>query len=203
MIKEIRDYAYLNNIPIIQDQGLAFILDMIEAYNVKSMLEVGSAIGYSSIMLASQNKSLKVVTIEVDIKRYHIAQENISRFNLNDQISVINLDANDYKSDEKYDLIFLDGPKSQYQNMLDNLYENLSDNGIVIVDNLGFHGLVYQEKPQVKRRTRQLVEKIKLFRKKIAVDERFKVFLYDEIGDGMGLLINRKGVIGAKLKERC
>lgn len=194
MIEDIKEYAEENDIPNIQDQGLTFLLDNIDKYKVLKVLEVGSAIGYSSIMVAKHNPNILVTTIEVDIKRYHLAQENIKKEGLSDRIEVINLDANDYKSDKKFDLIFLDGPKSQYSNMLNNLYDNLSTNGIVVVDNLGFYGLVYQEKPNVRRRTRQLVEKIKLFRDNIKKDKRFEVIFYDDIGDGMGLLIKREEV---------
>ena len=91
-------------------------------------------------------------------------------------------------------MIFLDGPKSQYDNMLNHLFDNLAINGIVVVDNLGFYGLVYEERPKVRRRTRQLVEKIKLFRENIVNDDRFEVIFYDDIGDGMGLIIKRKEV---------
>lgn len=194
MLEEIIEYAEVNDIPIIQNQGLTFLLDNIDKFNVENILEVGSAIGYSAIMIAKHNVKINITTIEVDIKKYHMAHDNIKKFNLLDRIEVINLDANDYKSDKKFDMIFLDGPKSQYSNMLNNLYNNLKAGGIVIVDNLGFYGLVYQEKPKVRRRTRQLVEKIKLFRKEIQADKRFKVELYDDIGDGMGLLIKREDV---------
>ena len=200
MLEKIKEYAHLNNVPIIQDEGLNFLLQNIDKYNVKSILEVGSAIGYSAIMMAKANKDLNILTIEIDPKRYEMAKQNIEGFQLNDQISIINLDANNYKSDTKYDLIFLDGAKSQYDNMLNNLYDNLSDSGIIIVDNLGFHGLVYVKDLKIKRRTRQLVEKIKLFRKHIVEDDRFEVILFDDIGDGMGLLINKKGCQDGKHK---
>lgn len=200
MSDKMREYAHLNNVPIIQDEGLGFLLKHIDKYNVKNILEVGSAIGYSAIMMAKSKKDVKILTIEIDSKRYEMAKHNIKVLGLDNQISIINLDANDYKSQTKYDLIFLDGAKSQYDNMLNNLYDNLSDNGIIIVDNLGFHGLVYLNDLKIKRRTRQLVEKIKLFREHILNDDRFDVILYDEIGDGMGLLINKKGCQHGKHK---
>ena len=194
MIDDIVEYAQENDVPIIEDEGLDFILDKIDEYDVKNILEVGSAIGYSAIMMAKHNQDIKITTLEIDIKRYYKALENILDNNFKPQIEVINTDANDFKSEKEYDLIFLDGPKSQYANMLDNLYANLKVGGIVIVDNLGFHGLVYQEKPKIKRRTRQLVDKIKLFRESIVNDKRFEVILYDNVGDGMGLFIKREGV---------
>ncbi len=193
MIDKIKEYAKFYDIPIIEDEGLAFLLKQIDTYKVKNILEIGSAIGYSAIMMAKQNKEIKILTIEINTKTYNVAKSNIKDMGLDNQIEILNLDGNDYHSDKKYDLIFLDGAKSQYDNMLNNLYNNLSDNGIVIVDNLVFYGLVYQKNPQVRRRTRQLVDKIKLFRENIINDKRFKVILFDDIGDGMGLLINKKG----------
>lgn len=191
MIKEIKEYAIINDVPIIQDEGLNFILKQIDKYNVKNILEVGSAIGYSSIKMANFKKDLKITTLELDTRRYHQAIENIKALNLHDRIKVINIDGNDFKSDEKFDFIFLDGPKSQYSNMLENLYHNLNKGGIIVVDNLVFYGLVFQDKPKVSRRTRQLVEKIKIFREEILKDSRFNVVLYDDIGDGMGILIKK------------
>ena len=193
MIEKIKEYANLNNIEIIQDEGFDFLLYNFEKYKVRSILEVGSAIGYSALMMAKSNRNLNILTIEINADRYLLAKSNIKHCGFNNQIKILNLDANDFKSQLKYDLIFLDGPKSQYDNMLNNLYENLSDTGIIIVDNLGFYGLVYKEELNVKRRTKQLVKKIRVFREHILVDDRFNVTLYDNIGDGMGLLINKKG----------
>lgn len=187
----MKDYAFLNNVPIIQDEGIEFLIDVIRKYQVKTILEIGTAIGYSSIMMAKTDKNLKILTLEIDKSMYELAQENIKYFNLNKQIEVYNTDANKYISKRKFDLIFLDGPKAQYANLVDNFYENLNVNGIIVVDNLAFHGLVFKEKLNVNRRTRQLINKIKLFRKNVVNDERFVVTLYDDIGDGMGLLIKK------------
>ncbi len=194
MIEEIIDYAQKNDIPIIQQQGLTFLLSKIDEFNIVNVLEVGSAIGYSAIEMALYKENILITTLEKDIKRYNLAVKNISDNNLDKRVKIINIDANDYKSDIKYDMIFLDGPKSQYENMLNHLFDNLALNGIVVVDNLGFYGLVYEERPKVRRRTRQLVDKIKLFREHIVSDERFEVIFYDDIGDGMGLIIKRKEV---------
>lgn len=193
MIENIKKYALDNDVPIIKDEGLSFILDKIKEYKVTSILEVGSAIGYSAIKFATADKDIKVTTIEVDTNRYNLALKNINDLNLNQKIEILNMDANDFKSDKKFDMIFLDGPKSQYDNMLNHLYTNLLPGGIIIVDNLVFYGLVFQEHPKVRRRTRQLVEKLKLFRQNILQDKRFTVYLYDDIGDGMGLLVKKRG----------
>ena len=142
MTRKLKHYAKENDIPIIIDEGLEFLLNTIKEYNAKDILEVGSAIGFSSIQMATSDKDIKIVTIEKDIKRYHLALKNIKEKDLSERIKVINLDANDYKSDKVFDLIFLDGPKSQYGNMLNHLYDNLKEGGVVVVDNLGFHGLV-------------------------------------------------------------
>lgn len=194
MIDEIIDFAEINDVPIIQEQGLTFLLNKIDEFNIGNILEVGSAIGFSAIMMALHKDEIQITTLEKDIKRYNVARANIIKNNLADRIGIFNIDANDYKSGKKYDMIFLDGPKSQYDNMLNHLFDNLAINGIVVVDNLGFYGLVYEERPKVRRRTRQLVEKIKLFRENIVNDDRFEVIFYDDIGDGMGLIIKRKEV---------
>lgn len=192
MVENIKKYALENDVPIIKDEGLNFILDIVDKYQIKSILEVGSAIGYSAIKFALHSKDITVTTIEIDPVRYNLAVNNVNDLNLSQKIEVVNDDANKFKSDNKFDMIFLDGAKSQYENMLNNLYDNLLPGGVIVVDNLVFYGLVFQERPKVRRRTRQLVEKIKLFRENIANDDRFEVYLYDDIGDGMGLLVKKR-----------
>ena len=105
-ISEIKDYAKENNVPIMQDEGIEFICNYIKENNVKSVLEIGSAIGYSAIRFASINDDIVVTTLERDIDRYNKAVENINSENLSERIEIINCDALEYSTEKKYDLIF-------------------------------------------------------------------------------------------------
>ena len=70
LIKQIKDYAELNNVPIMTDDGIDYLTKYIKDNNVKNILEVGAAIGYSSIMMCGVDKDITVTTIERDEKRY-------------------------------------------------------------------------------------------------------------------------------------
>ena len=90
-ILELKEYAHLHKVPIIQDPGLEFLLGSIKKYQPKRILEVGTAIGYSAINMALLGS--EVVTIERDPKMYELALKNINDFGLNDKIKVVFSDA--------------------------------------------------------------------------------------------------------------
>ena len=185
---DIEIYAVENNVPIMQTEGILFLIDMINKYHVKNILELGSGIGYSAIRMAEVDKTIKITTIEKDRKRYEEAVKNINAFNLNSQIDIINIDANEYQTNATYDLIFLDAAKSQYQRLFDKFIINLQPEGFVIADNLMFHGLVDHPELTHSRRTKDLIRKIKKFRDNILTNSLYDVAYFPNIGDGVALI---------------
>lgn len=186
MVEKLEEYAIKNNIPIIQKDGLNFISDYIKNNNVKTILEIGSAIGYSAINFALVNKNIKVTTIERDIERYNEAVKNIKDFDLEQQIKIFNIDAFDYIDNNKYDLIFIDAAKAQYIKFFEKFKNNLSDYGVIISDNLSFHGLVENPENTNNRNTRQLVSKINKYIEYLKNHEEFNTTFY-KIGDGISI----------------
>lgn len=181
-ILDLKENALSNNIPIMQDDGIEFIINYIKENNVKSILEIGSAVGYSAINFASVNNNIKVTTIERDIERYNEAKKNIFSFSLQNQINIINADALEIELNGLYDLIFIDAAKSQYIKFFSKFKKNLSNNGVIITDNLGFHGMVDDITITKNRNTRQLVGKIKKYVDFLKNNEEFETKFY-EIGD--------------------
>ena len=109
LIREIKEYANSNNIPIMLDDGINFLTTFILKHHVRHVLEIGSAIGYSAIMMALVDPNITVTTVERDEKRYLEALKNIKKFKLEDRITLIYDDAfNVDLGDDEYDLIFLD-----------------------------------------------------------------------------------------------
>ena len=141
-IQLIEEYAKKNNIPIMLKDGIEFLTKYIEENNIETILEIGSAIGYSAIKMALVNKNIKVTTIERDKERYEEAKKNITNMNLDSQIEIYNEDALEFKTEKKYDLIFIDAAKSQYIKFFEKYKKNLNKTGTIISDNLEFHGLV-------------------------------------------------------------
>ena len=93
VIEKLREKAIADNIPIMQTEGLTFMCDRLNECQASSVLEIGSAVGYSAIFMALHVKGLKIDTIERDETRHLEAVKNVSEFNLNDQITLHLADA--------------------------------------------------------------------------------------------------------------
>ena len=185
-ITEIKEYAKRNSIPIVMDKGGEFICQTIRERGCKKILEIGSAIGYSSINFANISPDIYVRTMEIDIDRYSRAVDNIRNCGLEDRIKITNEDALDAKVDEKFDLIFIDAAKAQYEKFFEKYKHNLSENGVIITDNLFFHGMV--ENPELTHNysTIKLLRKIRKFVSFLQLNPEFKTTI-NNIGDGVSL----------------
>ncbi len=185
-ISEIKEYAKRNSIPIVMDKGGEFICQTIRERGCKKILEIGSAIGYSAINFANISPDIYVRTIEIDIDRYSRAVDNIRNCGLEDRIKITNEDALDAKVDEKFDLIFIDAAKAQYEKFFEKYKHNLSENGVIITDNLFFHGMV--ENPELTHNysTIKLLRKIRKFVSFLQLNPEFKTTI-NNIGDGVSL----------------
>ena len=192
MINDIKKKAIEDKVPIIKDDGLIFILDLIKERNIKDILELGTAVGYSSINMALINKDIKIDTIEKNVEMYNKAIDNIKELKLDDQINVHFCPIEDFKTSKKYDLIFVDGAKAQYYKYTNSFYENLKDDGIFVYDNMIFHGMIYDVDNIENRNKRSLVKKIINFREIMRNDARFDIILYDNVGDGLLVASRRK-----------
>ena len=140
LIDEIRVYGENNSVPIMSRDTITTIQRIIKDNNIKSILEVGTAIGYSTICFASTGID-KIESIERDKERYDIAVSNVEKSGLNN-ISLNLMDVFDFNTDSKYDLIIIDAAKSQNRRIFEKFMNNLNENGIIIIDNLSFHGFV-------------------------------------------------------------
>lgn len=185
-ILDIKENAKKNNVPIMQDEGIDFICKYIKENNIKRILEIGSAIGYSALMFASVSDDIIVTTIERDENRYKEAVTNIENMSMSNRINIFNADALDIDIKDKYDLIFIDAAKSQYIKFFEKYKNNLSLNGVIISDNLAFHGLVENPELTNNRNTKQLVKKIKKYIDFLKNNKEFNTIFY-KIGDGVSV----------------
>ena len=187
LIREIKKYAEEENVPIMQDEGIEFLTEFIIKNNVVSILEVGTAIGYSAIMMALISDRIKVTTIERDEERYLEAVKNVKKFGLEDRITLIFKDALEVNLSGKYDLIFLDGAKGQNINFFEHFENNLNENGFVITDNINFHGYVKKDESEIKSRNlRGLVRKIKDYINYLKTSMKYETIFYEK-GDGISV----------------
>lgn len=194
MIKELKEYAKENDVPIMQDAGIDYLTTFIVKHQISRVLEVGTAIGYSAIMMALANPKLKVVSIERDEERYLEAVKNVKKFELEDRITLLFKDALDVKINDKFDLIFLDGAKGQNINFFEHFERNLDDGGYFITDNIEFHGYVSKNEEEIKSRNlRQLVRKIKNYIDFLKTNPYYETTF---ISKGDGIAVTKKREIG-------
>ena len=173
MIEEMERYAKENNVPIMLSDGIEYLTKFIQDNNIKSILEIGTAIGYSAIKMAMVNNNIKVTTIERDKERYDQAVINVKNMNLDNRITLIYGDAMDIEVDGEYDLIFIDASKGHSIDFFLKYSKNLKDNGVIITDNLSFHGLVEDESLAVTKNQKGLVKRIKKFIEFLDNNEEF------------------------------
>ena len=187
VIDEMKEYAFENNVPIITDDGLDYILKYIKSHDVKRILEVGTAIGYSAICMCTVSSDISVTTIERDEKRYLEAVKNIKKAKLEDRINLIYGDALEVVVDGEYDLVFIDAAKAQNIKFFEKFEKNLNLQGTIITDNMNFHGLVYEKAEDIKSRDlRQLVRKVNNYREYLEDNTKYRTVFLD-IGDGLAI----------------
>ena len=190
-IKELKEYASANNIPIMQDDGIDFLTTFIVKKQIKNVLEIGTAIGYSAIMMARCNNDVHITTIERDEARYMEALKNIKKFDLEDRITLIFNDALNVKLDGEYDLIFIDAAKGKNQDFFEHFENNLSMNGYIITDNMHFHGYVEMPEEEItSKNILGIVRKIKDYTYFLENHMLYKTTIYD-IGDGVAVTERR------------
>lgn len=186
MLEEIEKYAKENRVPIMMKDGIEYLCNYIKENNIKRILEIGSAIGYSSIKMALVSDDIEITTIEKDTNRYNIAVDNINKFNLSNRINIILGDALTTEIDYEYDLIFIDASKGNNINFFNKYKHNLKHCGIIITDNLLFHGLVRDESLIKTKNQRGIVKKIKQFIEFLDENTEFETE-YLDIGDGIAI----------------
>ena len=187
-ILEMENYASEHNVPIIEKKSIAFIMKYIRDNNIKNVLEIGSAIGYSAILMASSNQETMVTTIERDEKRYMECLKNVKKCGMDKKFNVVYQDALELNLSEdlRYDLIFIDAAKGQYTRFFEKYKNFLNPNGAIITDNIKFHGYVGESNKLDKGNLKSLVEKIEKYIEFLKTNTEFDTEFYD-IGDGLSV----------------
>ena len=187
VLKEIKKFAKEEEIPIMESEGIEYLTKFVVRNNIKNVLELGTAIGYSAIMMALANRELRITTVERDHERYLEAVKNVKKLELEDRITLLFSDAIDLDFAEKFDLIFLDAAKGQNINFFEKFEYNLNDGGSIITDNISFHGLVEKDDEEIKsKKLRTLVEKIREYIEFLKNKKDYTVEFLD-IGDGIAV----------------
>ncbi len=186
-ILEMEQYAKDKNVPIIEKDSIAYIMKYIKTNNVKNILEIGSAIGYSAILMASSSKDVKVTTIERDETRYMECLKNVKKCGFDKEVNVVFQDALEVNlTGVSYDLIFIDAAKGQYKKFFEKFKFFLAEGGVIITDNLKFHGYVGKKETIDSKNLRGIVDKIESYIEFLKTNEEFETEFID-IGDGISV----------------
>jgi len=162
-IESLRTYAEENQVPIVDKLTLEMIKQIIRLHKPINILEIGTAIGYSAMQLASISKKINVTTIERNVEMQDKAKENIELFQYYNQIRLIEGDALEQVEnvdDRSYDMIFIDAAKAQSKKFFELYTPLLKVGGIVVTDNVLYHGFVSDISVVRNRNVRQMVKKV-------------------------------------------
>lgn len=179
-------YADSYELPILRDSELSLFRRLIKEAQPFRVLEIGTAIGYSTLQIARLlDKAATITTIEVDEERADVAREFIGRSDYNQMITVLTGDATALVAelDGPWDLVFLDGPKGQYSRQLAKIIPHLAPTATIIADNILYHGMI-RIKGTIPHKHRTAVVRLREYLRMVTEDTRFTTEFFEN-GDGM------------------
>lgn len=186
-LESIKSYAVQHHVPIMEEQGIDELTQLLDQQKPASILEIGAAIGFSAIKMAQALPVCKIDTIERDDSRFGQAQKFIADSGYGERIRVFHADAleMDFSQLEgSYDAIFIDAAKGQYERFFEKYETLLAEGGIIYCDNMLMHGMADQPIADIPRRKRTMIRNIKKFRDHMMDHPLYEVQLLP-VGDGI------------------
>lgn len=191
-LKEIEDFARENGVPIVQKESGVFLEFMTSMKKPKRILELGTAVGFSSILMyEAAGTEPDIITIERDERMIELANINLKKFNLSDKIKIEQGDCLEVleRLDEPFDLIFMDAGKGHYNHFLPHCLRLLSEDGVIVADNVLFRGMVASDE-LVKRRKITIVKRMRTYLDLVTQDENLITSVIP-MGDGIAVTKRR------------
>lgn len=184
-----RKDALCRGIPVADDETLNFLLLTLEMTGPQRILEIGTAVGLSSVAMLLACPDAKLTTVELEEERYVEAKENFARFGVSDRVTAHLGDAGEILAmmDGEFDFVFLDGPKAQYEKYLFDLKRLMKKGGVLFADDVLLYGWVSGEEPTPHKR-RSIVDKIRSYLQTVTEDEEFVTSVLN-VGDGVALSV--------------
>ena len=182
---ELREYAEANNVPIMKTETKEFLKTLVSILKPKSILEIGTAIGYSSLVFSKYSDAY-ITTIELSSEMANIAKDNFKRYGKN--INLINDDAEKALTtlNQGFDFVFIDANKSNYKFYFDYVGKYLlNEGGIIVADNILFRGEVCND-DLIEKRKITIVKRLRNFLAYITKREDYKTSIVP-IGDGLSI----------------
>ena len=196
-LNELERFSIETDVPIIRKQMQSFLKVMMKMQRPTRILEVGTAIGFSAILMADNTPAeTEITTIEKYEKRIPLAKENFLKSGYDEKITLLEGDATDIlkelaDSNEKYDFIFMDAAKGQYINFLPDVKKLLSENGVLVTDNVLQDNTVIQSKFTVERRDRTIHKRMRDYLYTLTHDNDLTTTILP-VADGIAVSVNDK-----------
>lgn len=188
LLEEMRAYGEANRVPIINAGGLRVLIDAVRAKKPRRVLEIGTAIGYSTLYIAAfAHEAAELVTLELNEERAAEAEGFIARSGFAGRIEIVTGDAgeNIQKQSGPFDFVFIDAAKGQYPDYFRKVYPLLADDAVVAADNVLFRGYVRGGVP-VPRRFRTIVRRLREYISLVTENGGFRTEIHAD-GDGLAV----------------
>ena len=191
-LKALRTDALARGIPVTDEETLNYLLLMLSASRPRRILEIGTAVGLSAAAMLLRCPAAHVTTIELEEERYLEAKQNFERFGISSRVTCYLGDAGEILSmmDGRFDFVFLDGPKAQYEKYLFDLKRLMPTGGVLFADDVLLYGWVSGEQPAPQKR-HSIVDKLRGYLANISADEDFITSVLD-VGDGVAVSVLTK-----------
>ncbi len=190
-LEEIKVKARENHVPILQDKSLELIETILEIKKPKSILEVGTAVGFSALTFSKHlADGGKIITMELNEEMVNVARKNIKEQGMQDVIKVVHTDAYEYMQtlNETFDVVFIDAAKGQYMKYLTEALRLTKSGSIIIADNVLLRGMVLGGYNEHKHRT--AVTRLREYIDKVTTDETMQSTVLD-VGDGVAITVRK------------
>ncbi len=193
ILEEVKKEARENYVPILMDETLELIETLLAIKKPMRILEVGTAVGYSSSIFTKYlSEGGKIDTIEISEEMFKKATENTKKLETDKYINIIHADATEYMktmtNDEEYDVVFIDAAKGQYNIYLEEGLRMLKHGGMIIADNVLFKGRVLSGYNEHRHRT--AVTRLRTFIKSIKENKNLTSTVLD-VGDGIAICVKK------------
>lgn len=188
-LEKIKIEARENHVPILQDASLKYIKTILEIKKPESILEVGTAVGFSALEFSKHLKENgKIITMELNEATANIAKENIKAMGMEDVIHVVNSDAYEYMKTLQgpFDVVFIDAAKGQYMKYLEEALRLTSSGSVIIADNVLLRGMVMSDYNEHKHRT--AVTRLREYITAVTTNPNLESCIMD-VGDGVAVSV--------------
>ncbi|RCW65281.1 O-methyltransferase [Saliterribacillus persicus] len=192
-INHLEKEAKEHHVPIMDSISIDILKQIIRLHQPNSILEIGTAIGYSALQMVQAKEDIKVVSIERNEEMFTRAQKNMEKYDTNNCVKLIYGDALEVadKIDElgSFDLIFIDAAKGKYRDFFELYQSFLSENGVILTDNVLFRGYAINQELAPKR-LKKLAEKIDLYNKWLIDNKNYHTTIIP-VGDGIAISLKK------------